>query len=363
MAQRGFVSPIHLLNSDEKVLDILDQTNKYLTDQKDDGAQDINEHLWAYRSLIDLVPETVEQFWSGHTFPLTEGEYELESSIVLSKLGFYTHAISALRNVLELGCLSVYWDIRGPAHIDAQGWLRSLEVTPFRRALFAKLKTNTNIRAFHNKHGLLGETENLYKKLCDFAHTRGIRFSSRALSQSNVNTFNHESLKKWLAFMTQVVRVVVAFHVLRYPVGLQDTPIDDKFGLNGPVGGFLQPFQAERIRNHYPPEVSATLQKISDNDSEAKEMAAWVIEKPDLTEEEWREQIETEDKREIEAAGFDHWLREQKQILKQIPQTEFPEARLLQDDEKMGEGEGILEVTSTIRQEELIFVTTMASPT
>ncbi len=224
--------------------------------------------------------------------------------------------------MLELGCLSVYWDIRGPAHIDAQGWLRSLEVTPFRRALFAKLKTNTNIRAFHNKHGLLGETENLYKKLCDFAHTKGIRFSSRALSQSNVNTFNHESLKKWLAFMTQVVRVVVAFHVLRYPVGLQDTPIDDKFGLNGPVGGFLEPFQAERIRGLYPPEVVATLQEISDNDPEAQDLAAWVNEKPDLTGEDWRAQIETEDKREIEASGFEHWLKEQKQIVKQLRQTD-----------------------------------------
>ncbi len=123
----GFVSPIHLLNSDEKVLDILDQTNKYPDGSEEgDGARDINEHLWAYRSLIDLVPETVEQFWSGHTFPLTEGRIRAEGSIVLSKLGFYTHAISALRDVLELGCLSVYWDIRGPAHIDAQGWLRSL---------------------------------------------------------------------------------------------------------------------------------------------------------------------------------------------------------------------------------------------
>jgi hypothetical protein len=125
------MSPIHLLNSDEKVVDILDRTNNYLTDHEDGDARDINEHLSAYRSLIHLVPETVEQFWSGHIFPLAEGEYELESSIVLSKLGFYKHAISALRNVLELGLLSVHWDIGGQSHIDIQGWFRSERQHPF----------------------------------------------------------------------------------------------------------------------------------------------------------------------------------------------------------------------------------------
>ncbi len=54
MAQRGFVSPIHLLNSDEKVLDILDQTNKYLTDQKDDICVPVTVHSFSSR-FIQLV--------------------------------------------------------------------------------------------------------------------------------------------------------------------------------------------------------------------------------------------------------------------------------------------------------------------
>jgi hypothetical protein len=108
-------------------------------------------------------------------------------------------------------------------------------------------------------HSIFDETGQLYEELCNFAHTKGIRFSSRALSASNVNTFNEASIKRWLEFLTRVMQTVAAFHILKYPVAFQHTPIDDKFGLNGPTGGFLLPFQADRLRKLYSAEVVATL--------------------------------------------------------------------------------------------------------
>lgn len=308
MAEKVSKGGLSLLHSDERVLGILSQTNEFLETNKSDVAHQINDSVWIIRSLHDLLPETMDRIWSGHIFPLSEAGYELESSIVFCKLGFYKHAISCLRNVLELGLLSVYWDIEGQSHIDIQTWLRSLESTPFRKKVFAKLKRNQNILTFDKMHGIFEETGQLYEELCNFAHTKGMRFSSRALSPSNISVFQEGSIKLWLTFLLRVMRTVTAFHILKYPVALQHTPIDDKFGLNSPTGGFLLPFQADRIRHLYSAEVAATLQAISDNDSVAKSLAEWVNAKPDLTEAEWQAQVESQDQQEIEAWGFERWL-------------------------------------------------------
>lgn len=325
MAKKMPKDILSLLHSDERVLSILNQTNEFLETRKSDIADRINDSVWIVRSLHDLLPETTENIWSGHIFPLSEAQYELESSIVFCKFGFYKHAIGCLRNVLELGLLSVYWDIEGQSHIDIQTWLRSLESTPFRKNVFARLKRNRNIQTFDKMHNIFDETGQLYEELCNFSHTKGIHFSSRALSLSNVNTFNEEAVGRWLELLMRVLRTVAAFHVLKYPVALQYTPIDDKFGLNGPIGGFLLPFQADRIRKLYSAETVTTLQAISDGDTDAASRAKWVNEKPDLTQEQWQAQMESQDQGEIKASGFRRWLHNERASHKSLKKVS-PEA-------------------------------------
>src|SRR3989338_11019390 len=153
-----------LLHSDKLVENILNTSNKYFEDNSEVKIK-VDEYNWIFRSLFDLLPETIENFWSGHVFPIAEAEYELECSIVLCKLGFYKHAIVSLRNVLELGFLSVYWDIDDKSHVDIQNWLRSMESTPFRRDVFSKLRTNVNIKNFDDKQKIFDRTTTLYTKL------------------------------------------------------------------------------------------------------------------------------------------------------------------------------------------------------
>ena len=304
-----------LLHSDKRILTILDDTNAYL-EQNLKLKEQIQEYDWAFRSLSELAPLSPEKIFSGHVFPLTEAEYEIECSIVLCKIGFYKHAIASLRNVLELGLLSVYWDINDRAHIDIQNWLRSMEATPFRKTVFQKLATNENIKTFDGKQNLFEKTAALYEKLSNFSHTRGFGYSSRRLNaqNSNVNSFNDASLKRWLKIFGDVVEIVVVFHILKYPVALQYTPIDDKFGLNGPAGGFLNPHQMERLRRVVSQEHLPDLQKISDSDEGAISMAEWVNGWPDITEADFLLQIEKQDERSIEWEGYDHWLKNQRKL-------------------------------------------------
>ena len=301
---------IHLLNTDDHILDSLKKSDDYLGLNKK-VAEDINRKLWISRSLLDIIPVTTENIMSGNLFPLMEAEVEFESSIQFCRLGFYKHANIALRNFLELGLLSVYYDIEDKSHIVIQNWLGSNEDTPYKKAVFKKLKENKNISIFDEKCKIFDKADNCYRLLSSFTHTKGYGFSSRRLSNSNVNYFNEESFNMWLESMTVVLSIVVAFHILKYPVALQNTPIDEKFGLNPPAGRFLNPNQVDNIRKIFKKEWIDVLQEISDNDPDAVGMAEWVNNQPDITEAEILKQIEEEQKYMLEMQGYEEWERRQ----------------------------------------------------
>lgn len=306
---------IHLLHSDKLIMEILNESNDYL-EQDTEIREKVEEYNWIVRSLFELIPETIESFWSGHIFPIAEAEYELECSVVLCKLGFYKHAIASLRNILELGLLSVYWDIDDKSYIDIQNWFKSMESTPTRRDIFLKLETSHNIKIFDNKQKIFEKTSALYKKLSNFSHTKGFGYSSRKLNKnhSNVNNFNELSLRKWFELMREVVETVTIFHVLKYPIALQSTPIMEKFGINGPCGGFLQPGQVKQIKKLIPKEMLCDLQEISDKDPDTNIKVNWINKQPDITNAEFSAQLEKEDKNDIEREGFERWLKQQKKI-------------------------------------------------
>lgn len=282
-------------NLDEFVLSVLHQSNDYLRANPEISEQ-LRETLLVYQSLTDLPPITGDNVFSGHLFPQVEAETELEDSIALCKLGFYKHAIGALRHLLELGLLSVYWDIDGKSHHEIQGWLKSDEPTPFKTKILKRLRTHPNIQRFDKTHELFADTSRLFDRLNDFTHTRGIQHSTRRLKKSNVNTFNDQALLEWLDLLTGVVGIIATFHLLVYPIGLQYTPLDDKFGLNPPAGGFLQPIQMDRLKRFLDKRWLETLQEISDSCPDIQSLVNWVNERPNITEEEFSAQVEQFDK-------------------------------------------------------------------
>ncbi len=117
--------------------------------------------------------------------------------------------------------------------------------------------------------------------------------------------------------------------ILQPPVAYQYTPIGDKFGLNAPVGGFLNPGQVERVKEIFDEETNTLLQNISDADPEATELAQWVQSFPDITEEAFEQQSIDYDKQTIPhyVGGFPKWLEYQKKVLDMYEQQKIPEAK------------------------------------
>ena len=244
----------------------------------------------------DLIPQTLQKAFSGHFFPYAQAEHELQDCIALAHIGFYHHAIAALRWVLELGMLSVYGDRSDDAELVIQEWLRSEDKTPFRRSIEAGLKEIPNVARYCERSTFLDDFNRVYEEISKYQHVRGVRYSSQHLSHGNVIQFNAKAFERWAELALDVVRLVAAAHLLKYPVGLQHTPVEEKFGFNGPMGGFLNPYQADQLRSIFDAGDLATLQAISDADPDARALAEEFARRPDITRRELEQQVADWDK-------------------------------------------------------------------
>lgn len=351
-SKRVFINSVPILNSDKNILDVFSVSNKFFEDNPD-FANRVEKCLEIWWSIFELVPQTVDKALSGHGFPAAEAQYEAGSSIELAKLGFYKHALMALRNALELSLLSVYWDIDGRSHILIQDWVRSKQDTPFKKTILVKINTHPNVIKLLEKYDIHSEVDRIYKELSNFSHTKGGRYSSSRLNASNVNTFRENSLVHCLNLMEQVTTIAAAYHLLLYPVGMQYTPVEEKFGLNGPMGGFLEPGQMEALKIFLgrEPELLQALIEISDSDKQAVELAEWITAQPDVTSEEFDTQAREFDQLTIEVGGpngFQHWLKNEKRMIRQLVKLGMP------NDEQQKRKQYLLEMTNWARTKGLI---------
>jgi len=282
-------SPLLIVNNHKKVEEVYNKSEEYLNIHED-LRDEIATHLWAYHEIGDLIPQTIESLWSGHFFPYSESYYELENSFELCKRGFYRHSLFALRCVLELGVLGLYFDKDGQAHLDVQAWLRSDDQTPHFRSCLRRLFELEYFKQFDAIFSLRQEVENLYSSLSDYVHVRGYRYSATGQTHANFNRFSESSLYRYVEFMKKVVKSIVTMMLLKYPMGMQDLPLWDKFGLNPPAGGFLDESSQPAVLAILDEDVKEVLQNISDSDPTVNKIVKDILAMPDLTEEQLEKQ-------------------------------------------------------------------------
>lgn len=287
-------SPL-IINDHRKVEEVYKKSEEYLKNH-DDLTEIIATYLWAYNEIGTLIPQTVESFWSGHFFPFAESYYELENSFEFCKQGFYRHSFFALRCVLELGVIGLYFDKDDQAHIDVQKWLKSEDQTPHFRSSLKRLFELEYFRQFNGKYPLQQEIGDIYSLLNDYVHVRGYRYSTTGQSISNFNQFNEASLHRYVESMKKIVKSIITMLLLKYPIGMQNLPLWDKFGLNSPMGGFLDESSQQAVLATLDGDTREVLKNISDNDTTVKEIVRHIINMPDLTEEQIREQSVEQDK-------------------------------------------------------------------
>ena len=165
----------------ERSIEILNTTQDYLENHPDINTK-IDELSWIYHSLFNIIPTTTENFWSGHQFPYNESWEEIQISYNLVCFGLYKQAMASLRSALELGLLSVYYNINDDGHIIVKKWLRSTNTkeanTPYFNDIWKILEQNENIKYFQQSFDIKKRLLDL-GYLHNYIHTKGLLYSNK----------------------------------------------------------------------------------------------------------------------------------------------------------------------------------------
>lgn len=278
-----------IINDHAKVENVYRISEEYLTNHND-LLEETATYLRAYYEAHHLVPQTIENFWSGHSFPFSESYYELENSFELCKEGFYRHSLFAVRCALELAVIGLFFNKKDQAHIYIQKWLRSEENTPWFKKSLKRIFELDNFSKFNKEFPLENDIYDIYSLLSDYVHSKGYRYSTTGQSQSNFNQFNESSLLRYFDLMKKTVSCMVTMMLLKYPIGLKNLPLWEKFGFDAPAAGFLSEHTQQIVLETLDEKTKEILQKICKSDPEVKEIVNQILLLPDLTEEQLSKQ-------------------------------------------------------------------------
>jgi hypothetical protein len=310
-----------------KSIDVLKKTENYLAENP--SIKDRIEELgWIYQTIGMTIPQTYESIWSGHFFPIMESWEELQISFNLCCFGLYKQAFVSLRSGLELGMLSVYYNINDEGHKIVKNWYNSKDSneanTPRSNKIWNSLLSNSNIKQFNDKFNLKKKHDDL-AFLHNYVHTKGYKFSNRlGIKKGNSQSFEFEMVENWLKSYAEVVSLICTMHLLKYPIAVIRFDYQKKYGIDIPSFGGLEEYNIDRISTILPEGYLHEIEIIANNDPKTKHIINEISSLPDMTENEVEEQIISLEKLFIEnGVGFTLWLEQQNSFLVMSGQKKF----------------------------------------
>jgi hypothetical protein len=152
--------------------------------------------------------------------------------------------------------------------------------------------------------------------LHNYVHSKGVKFSNKiGIQKSNFQTFQEQGIKAWFESFREVIEVLSILHLVKYPLGIIELDYDSKFGLDQPMFGGLDPDEIYRIKAIVDDDAIHAMEEVARSDETVKSITESVSNMPDLTQEEFDEQIIEFDKDMINNQGFEVWLGQEKAAL------------------------------------------------
>jgi len=297
---------------------------------------------WAYHQVGEIIPQTTENYWSGHYFPFNESWDELQVSCTQCCLGLYKQAFVSLRSGLELGLLSVYYNINDEGHKTVSDWYLSTDSsdsnTPRADKIWKILLSNDNIKNFNGKFNLRKRFDDL-SYLHNYVHTKGYTYSNElgGIKGTNSQIFVAKALEMWLAGYEQIVILVATLHLLKYPLAVVEFDYFKKFGIDIPNFGGLETSKLQRIASILPLGFMEELKNIAANDKYAQSELSHIAAMPDKTEDEIEEQAIAIYKLSVEhGEGFIEWEKQQYKFLNDLimlkPQLDYSDLKKITNE-------------------------------
>ena len=310
----------------EKSIDVYRETDFFLKNRPEIKRR-IEELGWIYQTIGMIIPHNLKNLWSGHFFPFLESWEELQVSFNQICFGFYKQAFVSLRSGLELGLLSVYFNINDDGHNAVKEWLISGDKTPRKEKIWKILWQNENIRKFDKKHNLM-QVHNDLGYLHNYVHTKGEKYSNSMglIKKSNSQTFQADLISKWLNSFADIISLVSTLHLLKYPISVIRFDYSKKFGIDIPSFGGLEEYNIDKIASILPDKYLEDIELIAKDDPATQKTIQEISSFPNMTEEQVEEQIINIEKMSIKnGEGFTKWLENQEQLYKSFGQNEFDE--------------------------------------
>jgi len=313
----------------DKSIEVYKETEKYFKTNPE-IIKRIEELGWIYHTVGMIIPQNFENIWSGHYLPFIDSWEELQVSLTQICFGLYKQAFVSLRSGLELGMLSVYFNINDDGHNAVKEWLQAKDKkeadTPFAKTIWKILLQSDNIRKFNEKHDIEAVHKNL-GYLNNYVHTKGAKHSNRmGLLKSNSQSFEGKLISKWLESYADIISLVSTLHLLKYPISVIRFDYRKKFGIDIPSFGGLEECNIDKIASILPEDYLKDIELIAREDPTTQETIREIRTFPDMTEEQVEHQIINLYKMSIKnGEGFTKWLENQRHLYKLIGQNEFDE--------------------------------------
>ncbi|MHC1712707.1 MAG: hypothetical protein AB9872_11225 [Solidesulfovibrio sp.] len=249
--------------------------------------------------LVDAAPSDGDSFIKLGLFPWVESSNELEKSLSLIMLSFYKNSYDSMRRALELIVVGAFFILDDIGIDKARSWLKSNNNTPNFRRMLEKLVKYTPYTSCQYKCQFSDYALDLYYRLSDYIHVKGIEKSQRKMkaSTSRFNDvefleFNKKSCKESLDLFIETVQAISLICALTTPRLLVGFDLEKKFGLNPPLSGFFEYDQTERLQLLIPEKFHPFIDELEKNDDGIKAVIEWIENLPDITQEEFSTQCD-----------------------------------------------------------------------
>lgn len=301
----------------KKSIGVYEESKKYL--DKTDYKEKIFKIELAGLSIGRLIPHTNESLWSGHFFPWSEAWDDLQISYNLCLFGLYKQAMVSLRSGLELGLLSVYWNINDDGHKIIRDWIKSNKDTPRLKKIWNRMIQHRNFQIFQEKYDIKTRLFDL-GYLHNYVHTKGHKYSNKLglPFKPNFQTFEEQSFKIWYDSFEEVIKVLGIMHLVKYPIGTIRFDYSRKFGVDIPSFGGLDEGEIDTLEKLIGKDTFSIIELVASKDGNVKSIMDWITPLKDMTEEQVENQIRDMDKGMIEQQGLENWLSNEKRTIEFI---------------------------------------------
>lgn len=231
---------------------VMEETSDFLSDLD-------NEIKLKFKTACEFCEYDLEDAFSGSVdafckcgfFPTAELKYEFDSFMSMLIQGRYKNSRDSLRRMLEITLTSVVFLSEFKTEEEARDWVLSNIDSPFWKA---NLKVLKQMIDKYRCDDFSNELNDVYHRLCDYTHTKGVKHSTGICggSQSVISNvvmpkFSKTDCISVCKDFLAVIGWIAVLLVVHNEALLIGVDVDSAFGFNDPISGFFGDVQVERL--------------------------------------------------------------------------------------------------------------------